>query len=144
MTNVRHAGASRNSCLLRNGRDRPANQKFNENIRVCEIQPSGAPGEFTAKINGELLVWSSRTPLLDAARALLGKGADSNSWLILRHAGSNTDCLRGKLGILARLAVREGNEAPRFAAWKPHPCRAVGAPIASAENSDLRFGEAAE
>ena len=100
------ADSFRNSVRTR-GRDCPANQKFNENVHLCEVRPAAAPGEFTAIVNGELVVWSSRTPLFDAARALLGRGVDSNSWLILRHAGSDTDCLRGKVGILAKLTVKQ-------------------------------------
>src|SRR5262249_7270875 len=56
-------------------------------VLLCEVSPSGVPGEFQAVINGELVVQSSRVPLLDAARALLARSADSNGWLIMRHAG---------------------------------------------------------
>ena len=49
------------------------------------ISPSNAPGHFGAIVNGELLVRSSRTPFCDAARVLLDRGVDSNSWLVLRH-----------------------------------------------------------
>jgi hypothetical protein len=107
MQNLNGAGTSRNSCLLRNGRDWPATQQFSESVRLCEIEPSGVPGEFTATVNGELLVFSSRTPYTAAARVLVGRGADTNSILILRHAGSDTNCLIGKLGIVARLTVKE-------------------------------------
>lgn len=110
MTKILPAAPSRKSNYLpRNGRDVPARQQFNAQVRLCEVAPSGVPGEFKAIINGELVIPSSRVPLLDAARALLAGGADPNGWLIMRHAGSDTDCLRGKIGVLAQLAVRDNN-----------------------------------
>lgn len=118
------------SLLRRKPSRLPVRQKFNAHIRLCEVTPSGVPGEFSATVNGELLVWSSRTPYTDAARVLIKEGADSNSILILRHAGSDVNAMTGKLGLVAKLAVREGNtEQPRFSPWKPYPSRAVASPV---------------
>jgi hypothetical protein len=130
MTKVRHAGASRNSCLLRNGRDWPARQQFSELVRLCEVEPSGVPGEFTATVNGELLVFSSRTPYTAAARVLLSRGADTNSIIILRHAGRDTNCLVGKLGIVARLTVKEPDRGViHFTPYIPFPSSPVRASV---------------
>jgi hypothetical protein len=78
-------------------------------VLLCEISPSGVPGEFKAVVNRELLIAPSRVPLLDAARALIARRADSNAWLIMRQAGSDTDCQRGKIGLLAQMTVRSNN-----------------------------------
>lgn len=74
-------GKPHNSFLPRNGRDAPATQQFNNEVRLCVVAPNGAPGHSDAVVNGELLVRSSRTPFCDADR-----GVDSNSCLLLRHA----------------------------------------------------------
>ena len=132
MQNLNGAAASRNSCLLRNGRDWPASQQFSELVRLCEIEPSGVPGEFTATVNGELLIFSSRTPYTAAARVLVGRGADTNSVLILRHAGSDTNCLIGKLGIVARLTVKEPDRGRiHFAPYTAFPSSPVPASVRS-------------
>jgi hypothetical protein len=105
---------------IRSGRDLPAKQVFNDAVRLVEVSSSATAGEYSAHVNGELIVWSSRQPLLDAARALLDKGADSNAWLIMRHAGSSTDSLRGKIGLLAKLTVKQPDRgSPHFAKYVP-------------------------
>jgi hypothetical protein len=130
MQNLNGAGVSRNSCLLRNGRDWPARQQFSESVRLCEVEPSAVPGEFTATVNGELLVFSSRTPYAAAARVLVGRGADTNSILILRHAGSDTNCLIGKLGLVARLTVKEPDRGViHFTPYTPFPSSPVRASV---------------
>ena len=60
----------------------------------------------------------------------------------MRHAGSDVDCLRGKIGILAKLTVDEGG--PRFRRWKPMPSREGSPPIAPAGKSDRNYAEAAD
>src|SRR5262249_5605603 len=115
--------------LPRNGRNVLARQQFNAQVRLCQVAPSGTPGAFKAIINGELLVSSSRVPLLDAARALLASGADPNGWLIMRHAGSDTDCLRGKIGLLARLTVRQDNYGTPKLRWRAPAGVSTGAPM---------------
>jgi hypothetical protein len=76
-------------------------------------------GRFMASLDGRVLVQSSRQPLLDAARVLVGEGHDPGAVVTMRHAGSTTDALRARLGVAARLTVAEA--ATRFAGWKPHP-----------------------
>jgi hypothetical protein len=124
---------------------RPAVQQFNANVRLVVVSPNGAPGHFDAVCGNEVLVTNSRTPFLDAARVLQFRGVDSNSWLIGRHAESDVDAVRGKVGILARLTVAEGDrDVPRFRAWKPMRLREGSAPVASAGDSDVPVMEAAE
>src|SRR5262245_28665189 len=101
------AGKSYRSLLPRNGLDYPAVQQWSNEVRLCLIKPNGAPDRYDAIVNGELLVTSSRTPFTDAARVLVGRGCDTNSILILRHFGSDTNCLIAKIGIAAKLTVKE-------------------------------------
>ena len=114
----------------------PATQVYNSNVRLIEVTPT-SPGCFSASVNGDILVISSRQPLLDACRRLLEAGADPNSWVVMRHAGSEVETLRGKIGILAKLAVEDrpsGGKPPRFVRHRPMPNRAEGSsPIARRE-----------
>ncbi len=71
----------------------PVEQLFNSNVRLVVVSPSGAPDHYSAEVDGEIVCTSSRTPFCDAARILLSRGVDSNSWLILRHKGSDTELL---------------------------------------------------
>jgi hypothetical protein len=108
--------------LPNNGRDPAAVQQFNDQVRLVIVTPNGAPGHYDAVVDGELMVRASRVPFCDAARVLLERGVDGNSWLVMRHAGSETDSLRGKVGVAAKLTVAEGErDSPRFRLWKaPH------------------------
>jgi hypothetical protein len=54
-----------------------------------------------------------------------------NDLLMLRHAGSDTDSLRAKLGTAASLTVKETGYGPQLQPWKPFstlPVRARNAP----------------
>ena len=127
-------GKFRNSFLPRNGRHPAAVQQWSNEVRLCTISPNGAPDHFDAVVNGELLVRSSRTPFCDVARVLLYRGVDSNSWLILRHAGSQTDSLRAKVGVAAKLTVKEPDRGrAHFARYVPFSPSPVKPP---ARNSD--------
>ena len=109
--------------LPRNGRERPAVQQFNADVRLVVVSPSGAPDHYSAHdYRGRLLVASSRQPLPDSCRVLLSEGADPNAWVHMRHAGSNTDALRTKVGIGAKLTVEDGPDGrPRFRPYRPYP-----------------------
>ena len=86
----------------------PVEQQWSSEVRLVTIAPVGN-GHFSAELARDKVVLSSRMPFCDAARVLLDRGADSNSWLVLRRSGSDTDCLRGKVGVIAKLTVAEGD-----------------------------------
>lgn len=67
-----------------------------------------------------VLCVSSYQPFLDGARALLAKGADPNTELVMCHAKTGTDSLRGKIGVAAKLTVEERQIGGlRFGQWHP-------------------------
>jgi hypothetical protein len=88
-------------------------------IEIQELQTK--PGRFSATLpNGHTIVTSSRTPFLDAARALLSQGANPNDTLQAHHKGSSTIALRGNLGRMAKLTVIEEQIAGlRIRQWEP-------------------------
>ncbi len=100
-------------------------------IVVAAPAPRGA-GRFEARLDGHVRVLCvSRTPFLTAARKLVGQGYDPGITLILRHAGSDTDSLRAKLGTAASLTVKKTRYGPQLQPWKPFktlPVRARNAP----------------
>jgi hypothetical protein len=80
----------------------------------------------------QFLVEGSRTPFFDAARALLAAGlADPSDTLVMRHAGSAHDALRARVGVAAKLMVREETTdgKPRFVPWTPHPRASPDVPV---------------
>jgi hypothetical protein len=100
-------------------------------IVVATPAPRGA-GRFQARLDGDdRVLCTSRTPFLTAARKLAAQGHDPGITLILRHAGSETDSLRAKLGTAASLTVKETGYGPELQPWKPFstlPVRARNAP----------------
>jgi hypothetical protein len=94
---------------------RPVGRKSIELV----VSPAGRLGHFRAQLAQRELV-TSRQPLLDSARILLGEGCDPTTVLVMRHAGSQTESLRATIGAAAKLTVAEGElDPPRFRAWKP-------------------------
>lgn len=76
-------------------------------------------GTYTACLGDRIICTGRREPLLSAARVLDAEGLDPDTVLIMRHAGSGTIALRGRLGILAKLAVRETErEGPLFEKYR--------------------------
>jgi hypothetical protein len=109
---------------------------------------ASAPGRYTAKLtNGEVLVASSRTPFLDAARRLIELGYPADARVVMRHASSAVDSLGATIGHAAALAVTTaGNGRPIFTA------RVAAAPPARSDKrvatrlapeANVRTGEAA-
>jgi hypothetical protein len=89
---------------------------------VVTPYPSSA-GKFKARLEGQKqILRASKQPFLDGARALLEQGYDPDNILVMRHAGSDLDSLRGKLGVAATLTVDESN-TPRFRKWKTYSSR---------------------
>ena len=116
--------------LPNNGRDPAAIQQFNDHVRLCVVAPNGVPGHFSAEVNGQPVVVSSRQPLLDAARVLIALGADTNSWIVMRHRGSDVDALRTKIGIAAALVVKEPDRGrAHFACYVPLGSSPVASPM---------------
>ena len=100
-------------------------------IIVATPAPRGA-GRFEARLDGDdRVLRTSRTPFLTAARMLAAQGYDPGITLIFRHAGSDTDSLRAKLGTAASLTVKETKYGAQLEPWKPFstlPVRATNAP----------------
>ena len=77
-------------------------------LRIVATPAARGAGRFEARLDGhDRVLCVSRTPFLTAARKLVAQGYDPGLTLILRHAGSDTDSLRAKLGTAASLTVKE-------------------------------------
>jgi hypothetical protein len=88
-------------------------------IRIV-VTPVGG-GKFDAVVCGVVLC-RSRTPFLDAARALLAAGHDSDTAIEMWHAGAKDCSLKSTIGAAAKLRVEESNFGlPRFRSWVPGP-----------------------
>ena len=88
-------------------------------------------GRFVTTLDGRQLC-ISRQPLLDAARILIGQGANPTDIIAMRHAGSPHDALRSTVGGAAALTVEEGEKVgPRFVRWKAFSRSDVQAPVRS-------------
>jgi hypothetical protein len=68
---------------------------------------------------GATLKRPSKQPFLDGARRLLELGYDPSTMLVMRHTGSDTDCLTAQIGAAARLRVKEDRGGPRFVTSDP-------------------------
>jgi hypothetical protein len=77
-------------------------------VITITVRPLGR-GRFSAHLNERLLVEGSRIPLFCAARVLQSEGLPADTILVMKHAGSDTIALRGRLSILAGLTVHEGD-----------------------------------
>jgi len=76
-------------------------------------------GYFDASTADGPLVRASRQPFFDAARRLIDLGYDSATVLVMRHAGSDTDCLTAQIGAAAKVSVKEDRNGPRFVPYEP-------------------------
>jgi hypothetical protein len=90
---------------------------------VITIRPAPSrPGRFEVRLGERPLIASARTPFLEAARVLLAEGHDPDTLLIMRWDGETIDALRGKLGLVAKLAVAEDDKhGPRLVPYRPRP-----------------------
>ena len=83
-------------------------------------------GRYQVRLDGDdRVLCVSRTPFCDAARKLEAEGYDPNITLVMRHAGSQTECLRAPLRAAASLSVEDTPYGPKFRRWKPISTRAV-------------------
>jgi len=71
------------------------------------IEPVNPYGQYQASLGNEVIVASTREPLLAGARALLKMGAAPDSVITTRHRGALGWALRSTVGAAARLTVRE-------------------------------------
>jgi hypothetical protein len=82
-------------------------------------------GRFSAHLGQMELVTASRQPFCDAARVLY-KLAYHDTWIIVaRHDGASHESMRGPIGSIRRLTVREDKNGPRFVDWQPFDLRRV-------------------
>lgn len=82
-------------------------------------------GRFSAHLGQMELVTASRQPFCDAARVLY-KLAYHDTWIIVaRHDGASHELMRGPIGSIRRLTVREDKNGPRFVDWQPFDLRRV-------------------
>ena len=108
-------------------------------VSVIVVAPalnnSGArlTSRFDAFLGDQLIVHASKTPFLDAARELLDLGFRAETYLIMRHKGSEIkNSLRGWICAAARLTVAEGDRSGiHFQLRKPFPSSAVEAHVAA-------------
>jgi hypothetical protein len=105
------------------------------NVVMITVTPTARrPGHYDARLeDGCVIVKASRQPFLDAARALINRGADPSTILEMWHDGAAHHALRAQLGHAAKLAVEErniGGKPPRFVPYRAFNRAAVGARIA--------------
>lgn len=105
-------------------------------VIVLTVRESpGRPGRFQALLGGlgGRLLCTSRTPLLSAARVLLGEGVPPETILAMRHEGDDIITMRTTVGDAAKLTVVEPDRgSPRFKRWEALSAR----PAASHSASD--------
>jgi hypothetical protein len=77
---------------------------------VVLVETVDRRSRFRARLGDRIIVESSRQPFFDAARALITEGCDPAVMLIMRHAGAATDALIAKVGVAARLTIREDRQ----------------------------------
>ncbi len=66
---------------------------------------------------------TSRAAFYDAARKLIEQGHDPQALLIMRHAGSDVDCLKQPpLGMAAKLAIEDSDKRGlHVRSYRPRP-----------------------
>jgi hypothetical protein len=79
------------------------------------------PGRYDARLgDGRVVVTASKQPFVDAARRLIDLGYEPTTVLVMRHAGSDTDCLTAQIGAAAKLRVKEPDRGRlQFVGWEP-------------------------
>jgi hypothetical protein len=87
---------------------------------VIVVEPVGR-GRFRSKVDGRVIVESSRQPFVDSARVLIGEACDPAVRLVMRHRGSPSDALVAEVGAAAKLVIREDRGAPEFVSYRQMP-----------------------
>ena len=62
------------------------------------------PGLYDARCDGRYLV-TSTCPFIDGCRVLLAWGYDPEANVVMRHIGSDTAALRGRIGVVASVEI---------------------------------------
>ena len=94
-------------------------------------------GCYEARLgDGRVLVTASKQPFVDAARRLIDLGYVPTTVLVMRHAGSDTDCLTAQIGAAAKLRVKEDRGRLRSVPWEPIPRRVKAVARAKAKRVD--------
>ncbi|MCJ9700149.1 hypothetical protein [Bradyrhizobium sp. SHOUNA76] len=91
--------------------------------RITVREADDRHGRFEITLADGSALPASRTPLLSAARYLLGEGVNPSAVVEMRHASRpDTVAAFGKVGALAKFDVREDQTSgPRFCRWRPPP-----------------------
>lgn len=120
------AGTGRRYCYMSTTTiERPTgNAPTTDQYRVTVRETDDRHGRFEILLPDDgVTLPASRTPLLAAARYLLGEAANPSAVVEMRHA-SRPDAVAafGKVGALAKLDVREDQTSgPNFCKWRPPP-----------------------
>jgi hypothetical protein len=91
--------------------------------------PAAKAGRFSARLeSGEVIVASTRQPLVDGARALLALGFDPATPLTMRHHGKAFDSFRPlPIGQWAGWTFEENDrDGLRCVRWRPRALHAEG------------------
>lgn len=85
---------------------------------IVTVSPAGG-GKFIADLDGRRLCNRTHSPFIMAARALMAEGYDPATVIVMRHQGSDTDCLISTIGETASVCVvEEQNQPPRFKPYR--------------------------
>lgn len=108
---------------------------MNNDALMIAVRPAKltARGQTYDAFHGDSFLCNSRAPFYAAARKLTELGHSPDALLVMRHAGLNMDCMKGRLGDAAGLAVEEtGKRGPHTVVFKPYPQKALSVSAAAA------------
>jgi hypothetical protein len=103
-----------------NGSSTEKERRMSDQLIIVVTEIEGR-GRYEAHVGDRIIVKSSRTPFLDAARVLLAEGYDRTTRIFMRHAHDGIDCLTSTVGKAATLEVYEderGGRPPVFRKWR--------------------------
>jgi len=86
---------------------------------IIILVSSTGGGRFRAIVEARQIMASSRAPFLAGCRVLPAEGMAADAVAVMRHMGSDTDCLKGKVGTAAGLMVAEDHSGIRFRKFTP-------------------------
>jgi hypothetical protein len=101
--------------------------------RLTLVIEETAPGRYRASIGGEVLVDGRQTPVFDACRALIARGVDPQTWLVVQRKGYRRNFYRIRIGRGAELRVIEN---PRWAMYHSKRPFVVAGGSATGESGD--------